>query len=179
MGKCRLLNGLLGHVPEQGSMITIMQSCLECLDQLDGMMDCVHKETLKLEIMEVRAHFTELLASFQSQDLLPCDTSSLVSHELGAQPLLTQNGTYPEGQILPGCSARRDQVQQLPLPIVQSSQHKVKCTWHGCSTSVKKGNLTCHVNETHWRKIKAFCADCGKGFTRPYMKKNHICRVKM
>ncbi|KAG2348201.1 hypothetical protein BDR05DRAFT_995642 [Suillus weaverae] len=112
-----------------------------------------------------------------SQDLLLFDTSGLASIELGAQPFLTQHGTYSEGQTLSGCSARRD--QRLPRSIVRNSQGKVKCTWPGCSRFVKKGNLTRHMNETHWRKIKAVCASCGKGFTRPYLRKNHICRVEM
>lgn len=47
-------------------MKAILQSCRECLDRLDGMIDCVHKETLRMEIIEVHARFTELLASCQS-----------------------------------------------------------------------------------------------------------------
>ncbi|KAG2066365.1 hypothetical protein BDR04DRAFT_1121212 [Suillus decipiens] len=54
-----------GHAPEQGSMRAILQSCLECLDKLNGTIDHVHEESLRLEIMEVHAHFTELLAQSQ------------------------------------------------------------------------------------------------------------------
>ncbi|KAG2363084.1 hypothetical protein BDR07DRAFT_1609057 [Suillus spraguei] len=229
-------------------MRAILQSCLECLEQLNGMIDYVHEETLRLEIMEVHARFTELLASCQSQvtiedssgwdssvdiqaisrdgtqtitpvvldepgaitplftppnhfllleslgsvrvmgpppepggqlsqDLLLRNASGLISHELSVQPFLTQHSTYSEEHIPPGCSARRD--QRLPSSIMQSSQEKMKCAWYGCWKFVKKGNLTRHVNEIHLRKIKAVCTRCRKEFTRPYLKKNHICRIKM
>lgn len=245
-------------------MKAILQSCRECLDRLDGMIDCVHKETLKTEIIEVRARFTELLASCQShaqvtigdpggldssvdifpigndepqtimpvaldnldtiplstpldrslllqplalcgqfsdneygpslglvgvagslpepggqlsQGLLLCDTSGLVSHEDGAQPVITQHDTYSEGRTSSGCSARCG--QPFPLPIMQSNQGKVKCTWPGCTRFVKNGSLARHLNEIHRRKIKAVCASCGKGFTRLYLQKSHVCPADM
>lgn len=112
-----------------------------------------------------------------SQGLLLCDTSDLVSYEVGAQPVITQHDTYSEGQTSSGCSARCD--QHFPLPIMQSNKGKVKCTWPGCTRFVKNGSLTRHVNETHRRKFKAVCASCGKGFTRPYLKKSHVCPADM
>ncbi|KAG1749445.1 hypothetical protein EDB19DRAFT_1904546 [Suillus lakei] len=110
------------------------------------------------------------------QDLLR-GTSSSMSYELSVQPFLHQHGTYSEGRTLSGSSARRD--QSLPSPIVQCSQDKVKCTWPGCSKFVKKDNRTRHVNETHLRKVKAVCAGCGKRFTRPYLRRDHICPAEM
>ncbi|KAG0701089.1 hypothetical protein DFH29DRAFT_1080326 [Suillus ampliporus] len=222
------LSSRSGHVADQGSMKSILQSCLESLDRLHDGKDYVHKEILRLEILEIRTRITELLSSCQSdvtmensgtwdssidlraivddepqiistvaldklnaisllltpsdtfllpqppalhgqlsdreygplesvevtgslpegadrsvdqlcQDLLLGGTSSVVSHEPGAQPFLPQHGMYSEGHAL---------YQQPPLPIVQGGQDK------------------------------AVCAGCGKGFTRPYMKKDHICRAE-
>ncbi|KAG2111756.1 hypothetical protein DEU56DRAFT_211646 [Suillus clintonianus] len=104
------------------------------------------------------------------------DTAGFISHQFGAQSFPHQHDIYPEGQTFPGSSSIHD--QQLPLPIVQVS-HKVKCTWPGCTRFLQKDSLTRHVNETHRRKVKAVCADCGRKFTRRYLKTAHICRAKM
>ncbi|KAG1756302.1 uncharacterized protein EDB91DRAFT_1091809 [Suillus paluster] len=104
-----------------------------------------------------------------------CGASGFIGYELGAQTTLPQHGTYFEGQTLPDSSVRRD---QLPLPKVQGSQDKVKCTWPGCLRVFKKDNHTRHVNDTHLRKVKAVCVGCGKKFTRSYMKRDHVCRVR-
>ncbi|KAG1728714.1 uncharacterized protein EDB91DRAFT_1349992 [Suillus paluster] len=107
------------------------------------------------------------------QDPLLCDTSSSVRYQSGAQPSLPQYGAYPEAQTLPDPPVRRD---QQPLPhIVQGSHNKVRCTQLRCTKVVRKDGLTRHINEVHRRKVKAVCAGCGKAFTRPYMKKDHIC----
>ncbi|KAG1728711.1 uncharacterized protein EDB91DRAFT_1085956 [Suillus paluster] len=86
-------------------------------------------------------------------------------------PSLPQDDTYSEGQTLADSS-------KLLLPSAQSSQEKVMCSWPGCSRLIKKENRTRHVNEMHWRKVKAVCAGCGKEFARPYMKRDHIRRAK-
>ncbi|KAG2126519.1 hypothetical protein DEU56DRAFT_959513 [Suillus clintonianus] len=104
------------------------------------------------------------------------DTAGFISHKLGAKSFLHQHDMYPEGQTLSGSSSTHD--QRFPPPIVQIS-HKVKCTWPGCTRFLKKDGLTRHVNETHRRKVKAVCAVCGKKFTRPYLKRNHICLAEM
>ncbi|KAG2743309.1 hypothetical protein P692DRAFT_20193677 [Suillus brevipes Sb2] len=98
-----------------------------------------------------------------SPDLLLCNTSSLVSRELGhgARPFITQHGTYSEGQISSGCSANCN--QHFPLPIMQSNQGKVKCTWPGCTRFVKHGGLTRHVNETHRQKIQGYLRQLWQG----------------
>ncbi|KAG0701424.1 hypothetical protein DFH29DRAFT_927219 [Suillus ampliporus] len=179
----------LGQAPDQDSMRSTLQSCLECLDRHNDRMVDIYRE-----VMDIRSHITELLASCQpevtmgdegaragvdpavgqlSRDLF---TSGFVSYELDAQPfrVLPHHDLYSEGQTLSDSSARRD--EPLPLPIEQGSQDKdkVKCTWPGCSRPVNKDNLTRHVNEMHRRRVKAVCAGCGKGFARPYMMKNHI-----
>ncbi|KAG1884662.1 hypothetical protein F4604DRAFT_1676769 [Suillus subluteus] len=109
------------------------------------------------------------------QDLLLSSPSGLVSYELGVPEFLPQYDAYSDGKTLSE-SSRRD--QQPRLPIMQGGKDKVKCTWPGCSRTVKKDNLTRHVNEMHQWKVKAVCASCGRGFTRPYMLKVHICRAE-
>ncbi|KAG1884665.1 hypothetical protein F4604DRAFT_1952307 [Suillus subluteus] len=81
-------------------------------------------------------------------DVLLCDTSGCVSYKLGAQSFPPEDGTYSERKTLPGSLPRLS-----PLPIVQGSQDKIKCTWPGCSKFVKKESRTRHVNETHLRKV--------------------------
>ncbi|KAG0701423.1 hypothetical protein DFH29DRAFT_569368 [Suillus ampliporus] len=242
----------IGHAPDQDSMRSTLQSCLECLDKHNDRIICVYRE-----ILEIRTRITELLASCQpevavgdsvwndsvdfqvivdeglqaiapvacdeldaislsltlpelfllpqppvlhgqlsdqeyrplesvgvtgslsegadslvgqvSQEIVHWGSSSFVGHQLGAHPFLPQP-TFSEGQALSDTSVRRN--QQPPLPVVQGNQEKVKCTWPGCSKFVTKDNRTRHVNETHLRKVKAVCAGCGKGFARPYMKKD-------
>ncbi|KAG2112747.1 hypothetical protein BD769DRAFT_1492107 [Suillus cothurnatus] len=92
-----------------------------------------------------------------SQDQLP----GIVSYGLGAPGFLSQYEMYSDGKTSSESSAK---------------PRLVKCTWPGCSRSVQKTNLTRHVNETHRRVVKAVCDNCGRGFTRPYMLKNHTCR---
>ncbi|KAG2153160.1 hypothetical protein DEU56DRAFT_470623 [Suillus clintonianus] len=104
--------------------------------------------------------------------------SDSVSQGLDTQPFQTfvpQNGTSSEGQTLSlfGPSARRH--RQLCLPVVQDGEDKVKCTWSGCWSVIKKDNYARHVNEIHLRQFRALCTSCGKAFQRSYMKKNHIC----
>lgn len=105
------------------------------------------------------------------QDLLLSETSGFISYEFCVPELLPQDDTYSE-KMLPESSARHDEPRLAP---VQGGQAQVKCTWPGCSRSVKKNNLTRHVNEMHHRRVKAVCVSCGKGFARPYMLKGHIC----
>ncbi|KAG0701093.1 hypothetical protein DFH29DRAFT_585166 [Suillus ampliporus] len=110
------------------------------------------------------------------QDLLLRGTSGFASNEPGVQPFQPQYSTSSEGQTLSDSSVRRD--QKLPLPTVQGRQEKVRCTQPGCSRVVRKDGLTRHVNQTHLRKVKSVCASCGKGFTRRYMERDHICRAE-
>ncbi|KAG0708564.1 hypothetical protein DFH29DRAFT_993986 [Suillus ampliporus] len=110
-----------------------------------------------------------------SPDSLLSGTSDPVTYELGAQPFqfVPQDGMCSEGQTLSGSSARSH--QQLCLPVMQDDKEKVKCTWLGCWSVIKKDNYTRHVNEIHLRQGRAFCTSCGKMFQRSYMKKKHIC----
>ncbi|KAG1749437.1 hypothetical protein EDB19DRAFT_1904538 [Suillus lakei] len=245
----------LWRAPDQESMRSTLQSCLECLDRHNNQMIGIYRE-----ILEIRTHITELLGMCQpeaaardsgawdnsvdlqaiiddgpqpiasvapnelndfsplhsllaepqafrghlsdleydplesvgntgsmtegakppicqlSQGLLLSDTSGSANYEPCAQVFLPQHSMYSEGQTVSDSSAGRD--QQLPFPVTLDSQHKAKCAWPGCLSVVKKGNLTRHVNEAHRQKVRATCASCGKGFARPYMKKDHVCRFK-
>lgn len=62
--------------------------------------------------------------------------------------------------------------------MAQGRQNTVVCTQPGCGKFLKKENLTRHTNEIHKRKIKARCKHCGKEFTRPYLKKEHVRKAK-
>ncbi|KAG2139081.1 uncharacterized protein EDB93DRAFT_1164035 [Suillus bovinus] len=108
------------------------------------------------------------------QDLLLSGTSGVVvSHGLDAPGFLPWSS---DAKTLSKSSGSHD--QQEPLSISKGSQNRVICTWPGCSRAVNQDNLTRHVNEVHWRKVKAACAHCGKGFARPYMLRDHICQGK-
>ncbi|KAG1805791.1 uncharacterized protein BJ212DRAFT_1390294 [Suillus subaureus] len=100
-----------------------------------------------------------------SQDLLP----GVVDYGLGVPEL-------PPQYTLIESSARHDQ-QPCP-PFAQGGRDKVMCTWPGCSRAVQKNSLARHINEMHRRVVKAVCDSCERGFARPYMLKNHICRAK-
>jgi hypothetical protein len=86
------------------------------------------------------------------------------------------HGTGFEGQTSSDPSTSG--YQERHVPVVQGGQERVKCTWAGCSSVIKKNCYTRHVDETHLRKVKAVCAQCGRKFPRTYMKKNHelTCR---
>lgn len=70
-----------------------------------------------------------------------------------------------------GSSAKRH--PHLCLPVVLGGKEKVKCTWPGCSSILKKDSHTRHVDNIHLRTVKAICARCGREFTRTYAKTNH------
>ncbi|KAJ8584381.1 hypothetical protein M405DRAFT_826937 [Rhizopogon salebrosus TDB-379] len=97
------------------------------------------------------------------------------SRSISTQPFsfVPEMGTSSEAQALSGPSAGRH--QRLCLPIVQGGEEKVRCTWLGCSRVVKRDSHARHVNECHLRKVRDICAGCGRGFSRLYMKKNHLC----
>jgi hypothetical protein len=106
-------------------------------------------------------------------------TFGSVSYELGAQSFHSsapQQVTCPEGQTL--SNPTMTTTQESHPPIGQGVQEKVKCTWAGCSSVVRKDSYTRHVRETHRREAKAVCAHCEKAFPRTYMKRNHelTCR---
>ena len=97
-------------------------------------------------------------------------TSSSIGYELG-QPLhppAPRSIACTDGQTLPGPSVNHNQE-----PIATGGKERVRCTWTGCSSVVRKENYTRHMNETHRGKIKGFCTHCGRGFPRPYMKEKH------
>ncbi|KAG1851339.1 hypothetical protein DFJ58DRAFT_728999 [Suillus subalutaceus] len=81
------------------------------------------------------------------------------------------NGHVTEKQPTSGSSAKR--YPHLCLPIMLGGQKKVKCTWPGCSSILKKDSHTRHVDNIHLRKVKAICSRCGRGFTRTYAKTKH------
>ncbi|KAG2139083.1 uncharacterized protein EDB93DRAFT_1106192 [Suillus bovinus] len=240
-----------GHVSDQDSMRSGLQSCLEHLDRVHDRMNCVYQE-----VLEIRARITGLLLTCQTeivmggggildnsmdfqaivenepqtilqtaQDELHAVSPSLIppvlpiSAEQSAfqnQPLNLEYGplgfsappdlpddNVPQDLLLSGTSgvvvshgldapgflprssnaktlskSSGSHDQQKPLSIAKGSQDRVICTWLGCSRAVNQDNLTRHVNEVHWRKVKAACAHCGKGFARPYMLRDHICRGK-
>ncbi|KAG2153390.1 hypothetical protein DEU56DRAFT_751970 [Suillus clintonianus] len=92
--------------------------------------------------------------------------ASSVSHELFT-PVVPGHVK----QTISGSSARR--YQHLCLPIVLGGQEKLKCTWLGCSSILKKDSHTRHVEEVHFRTVKAICTRCEREFTRTYAKKKH------
>ncbi|KAG1884614.1 hypothetical protein F4604DRAFT_1676734 [Suillus subluteus] len=96
------------------------------------------------------------------QDLLPYGTES-TDHVPGAHGILPLHSSSAEEQTWPGSSSRHDQSPPPPMP--------------GCRRFLKKENLTRHINEVHKRKIKARCDHCGREFTRPYLKKEHILTI--
>ncbi|KAJ8585808.1 hypothetical protein M405DRAFT_844294 [Rhizopogon salebrosus TDB-379] len=100
--------------------------------------------------------------------------SSSASYELDTQPFeisVLEMGTYSEAQTLPGSSAGRH--QQLLLPVVQAGQEKLRCTWPGCLSVIKKDSHARHMNECHLGKVVGVCTGCGREFSRMYMKKDH------
>ncbi|KAG2139129.1 uncharacterized protein EDB93DRAFT_1330347 [Suillus bovinus] len=111
------------------------------------------------------------------QDMMHSGTSGIVNYGLGVYEFLPQHSTYSaDGKMSSESSVRRD--PQPPPPIAQAGLDKVKCTWHGCSRTLKKNCMTRHVNEMHLRKVKAVCDSCGRRFARPHMLKVHTCRRK-
>jgi hypothetical protein len=108
-------------------------------------------------------------------DMLPYGTES-TSHLPGAHGILPLCSSSTEEQTYPGSSSRHD--QSPPPRIVQGHRKRVMCTWPGCGKILKKENLTRHTNEVHKRKIKAHCNHCGREFTRPYLKKEHVRQAK-
>ncbi|KAG2112738.1 hypothetical protein BD769DRAFT_1674031 [Suillus cothurnatus] len=110
-----------------------------------------------------------------SQDMLPYGTES-TSHLPGAHGILPLRSSSTEEQTYPGSSSRHD--QSPPPRIVQGHRKRVMCTQPGCGKILKKENLTRHTNEVHKRKIKAHCSHCGREFTRPYLKKEHVRQAK-
>ncbi|KAG2123001.1 hypothetical protein BD769DRAFT_1745125 [Suillus cothurnatus] len=80
-------------------------------------------------------------------------------------------GHVVERQPTSGSSAKR--YSYLCLPIMLGGKEKVKCTWPGCSSILKKDNHTRHVDNIHLRKVKAICTRCKRGFTRTYAKTKH------
>lgn len=106
-------------------------------------------------------------------DLLIYGTKS-TSYVPGARNILPEHSSYSEEQTLPGSSSRHD--QPLPPPMVQGYQNRVMCKYPKCGIILKKENLTRHINEVHKRKMKARCDHCKREFTRPYLKKKHVCQ---
>ncbi|KAG2347590.1 hypothetical protein BDR05DRAFT_958354 [Suillus weaverae] len=81
------------------------------------------------------------------------------------------DGHVTERQTTSGSSAKR--YPHLCLPIMLGGQEKVKCTWPGCSSILKKDSHTRHVDNIHLRKVKAICTRCEREFTRTYAKTKH------
>jgi hypothetical protein len=98
---------------------------------------------------------------------------SHASHSVATQPFsfVPEIGTCSDAQPLSG-----GRHQQLRLPTVQGGEEKVRCTWLGCSRVVKRDSHARHVDECHLRKVRDVCTGCGRGFSRMYMKKNHLCQ---
>jgi hypothetical protein len=107
--------------------------------------------------------------------MFPYGTESS-SYVPGARDILPQHNSYSAEQTWLGSSSRHD--QSLPPRMVQGCQNRVLCTQPGCTVILNKENLTRHINEVHERKIKARCDHCGREFTRPYLKKEHVRQAK-
>lgn len=106
-------------------------------------------------------------------ELFPYDNES-ASYVPGAHGILPQHSSSSEEQTLLG--QRHD--LSLPPPMVQGHQNRVMCTQPGCGAILNKENLTRHNNEVHEQKIKARCDCCGREFTRPYLKREHVCQAR-
>ncbi|KAG1763379.1 hypothetical protein EDD22DRAFT_952372 [Suillus occidentalis] len=109
----------------------------------------------------------------QPQELFPYDNES-ASYVPGAHGILPQHSSSSEEQTLLG---QRHDLSQPP-PMVQGHQNRVMCTKPGCSVILNKENLTRHNNEVHERKIRARCDCCGREFTRPYLKREHVRQAR-
>ncbi|KAG2050269.1 hypothetical protein BDR06DRAFT_652290 [Suillus hirtellus] len=81
------------------------------------------------------------------------------------------DGHATERLTTSGFSARR--YPHLCLSIVLGDQERVKCTWPGCSSILKKDSHTRHVDNIHLRIVKAICTRCEREFTRKYAKTKH------
>ncbi|KAG2070438.1 hypothetical protein BDR04DRAFT_1155468 [Suillus decipiens] len=106
------------------------------------------------------------------QDIFPYSSN----YEPATGDFLSHHGAHPDGQAASGSSTKLD--EQPLVTVVQGVQEKVRCSWSGCSRVVKKENLSRHVNEVHRRRIKVVCNQCGNGFARPYLMRDHNCRAK-
>ncbi|KAJ8581053.1 hypothetical protein M405DRAFT_643392 [Rhizopogon salebrosus TDB-379] len=104
-------------------------------------------------------------------DLSISHVSRSVSTQLFS--FVPEMGTSSEAQALCDSSAGRH--HQLRLPIVQGGEEKVRCSWLGCSSVVKRDGHARHVNECHLGKVRDVCTGCGRGFARLYQKRNHVC----
>ncbi|KAG1800488.1 hypothetical protein EV424DRAFT_1545725 [Suillus variegatus] len=124
--------------------------------------------------------FTSTLPEGLPISRLPQDLLTSGSDRLDAPDFLPQYDTYFDEKTTSESesSANRDQQPCLPIQVAQAGKDRVKCTWSGCSRTLKKDSLTRHVNEMHRRKVKAVCDGCGRGFARPYMFRGHICRAE-
>ncbi|KIK43793.1 hypothetical protein CY34DRAFT_11482 [Suillus luteus UH-Slu-Lm8-n1] len=109
----------------------------------------------------------------QPQELFPYDNES-ASYVPGAHGILPQHSSSSEEQTLLG---QRHHLS-LPPPMVQGHQNRVMCTQPGCGVILNKENLTRHNNEVHERKIRARCDRCGREFTRPYLKREHVRQAR-
>ncbi|KAG2066354.1 hypothetical protein BDR04DRAFT_1121206 [Suillus decipiens] len=158
---------------ELNTLLTTLSNLPQPL-ALSGLSDQEYGPLESDEVMGSLQEDTDAMICQRPPDAFLCNTSSHVIYEL--QPFVPQDGMSFEEKTISGSSSTLK--QRLPPPIVQEIEDKVKCTWPGCSKFVKKESRTRHVNETHLRKVKTVCASCGKGFTRSYMKKDHICRQK-
>lgn len=69
-----------------------------------------------------------------------------------------------ERQSTSGSSAKR--YADLCLPIVLGDQERVKCTWPGCMSILKKDGHTRHVENIHLRKVKAICPRCPRAHSK-------------
>lgn len=93
--------------------------------------------------------------------------ASSISHDV--QPFQSfVDGHVTERQSTTRSSAKR--YAQLCLPIVLGDQERVKCTWPGCMSILKKDGHTRHVENIHLRKVKAICPRCPRA-THPKRKR--------
>ncbi|KAG1737851.1 uncharacterized protein EDB91DRAFT_1082948 [Suillus paluster] len=130
------------------------------------------------EYVEVASTLPEMADPSVDQfflDSLLSTTPNSVNGGLDAQPFykfVPQDGTCSGGGdlIWPSQPATTN---NCVSPSCSTTRGKVKCTWSGCWSVVKKDNYARHVNEIHLRQFRAVCASCGKAFQRPYMKKKH------
>lgn len=87
-------------------------------------------------------------------------------------------GVAEGGEASPGRSSRSVRAPPVGSPGRSGRgerRAKYRCDWNGCDASyTTQGDLTCHINEHHYKRADFRCEDCGQAMTR----KSRLARLK-